>query len=88
MLAKATACTHHNAYWCATAMHSNPIVCVRVSNGELVLVTKQRVGDRVTAGDPIGAMADGGGTAYLYLEVRRGGDPVDPAPLLARANGG
>lgn len=47
-----------------------------------------RVGDRVTAGDPIGAMADGGGTAYLYLEVRRGGDPVDPAPLLARANGG
>ncbi|MEN2978382.1 peptidoglycan DD-metalloendopeptidase family protein [Tistrella bauzanensis] len=47
-----------------------------------------RVGDRVTAGDPVGAMADGGGTAYLYLEVRRGGDPVDPAPLLARANGG
>jgi septal ring factor EnvC (AmiA/AmiB activator) len=36
----------------------------------------------VNAGDTISAVGDTGGRAKpeLYLEIRRGGKPVDPAP--------
>jgi len=40
------------------------------------------VGQRVVAGEPIGAMASDG-TPVLYFELRRDGQPVDPLPLLA-----
>jgi septal ring factor EnvC (AmiA/AmiB activator) len=44
------------------------------------------LGGRVAAGEPIGRMAGSRNPApELYLEVRRGGAPVDPAGLLARA---
>jgi septal ring factor EnvC (AmiA/AmiB activator) len=39
-------------------------------------------GRTVLAGEPIGRMAEGGSTD-LYLEVREGGEPVDPARWLA-----
>ncbi len=39
-------------------------------------------GRTVLAGEPIGRMA-GGGSSDLYLEVREGGEPVDPARWLA-----
>ncbi len=47
-----------------------------------------RVGDRVVAGEPVGVLggdggAEGGGGGRLYLEIRRGGRPVDPRPWLA-----
>ena len=38
------------------------------------------VGRNVVAGEPIGRMANG--APELYLEVRRGGEPVDPAQWL------
>jgi septal ring factor EnvC (AmiA/AmiB activator) len=38
-------------------------------------------GRRVAAGEPIGRMVAGG--SELYLEVRRAGEPVDPAQWLA-----
>jgi septal ring factor EnvC (AmiA/AmiB activator) len=41
-------------------------------------------GQRIGAGEPVGRMpAEGGGTARLYVELRAGGQPVDPAPYLA-----
>lgn len=46
------------------------------------------VGARVLAGEPVGVLGDdgeGGGT--LYLELRRGGEPVDPLPWLSAARG-
>ena len=47
-------------------------------------------GQTIAAGAPIGRMARGGGTgngeSELYLELRRSGTPVDPAPWL-RSNG-
>lgn len=45
--------------------------------GRLV-ATRVEKGYRVEAGVPIGDAAEG----RIYLEVRRGGRPVDPAPLL------
>ncbi len=43
--------------------------------------------DLVRAGDPIGAAAGADGVApRVYLEVRRGGRPIDPLPWLASAN--
>jgi septal ring factor EnvC (AmiA/AmiB activator) len=39
-------------------------------------------GRTVLAGEPIGRMA-GGSASDLYLEVREGGEPVDPARWLA-----
>lgn len=45
------------------------------------------VGQRVLAGEPVGVMAAGGGAAsVLYVEIRRGGQPVDPAPWLLSDN--
>jgi septal ring factor EnvC (AmiA/AmiB activator) len=41
-------------------------------------------GRTVLAGEPIGRMA-GDGSPELYLEVRQGGRPVDPARWLAAA---
>lgn len=44
------------------------------------------LGGRVAAGEPIGRMAGTRDPApELYLELRRGGEPVDPAGLLPRA---
>ena len=46
------------------------------------------VGDAVQAGEPVGVMpawdpAGRGDRPRLYVELRRGGQPVDPAPLAA-----
>lgn len=42
-----------------------------------------RVGDRLAAGSPVGRMpAD---NPRFYLEIRAGGEPVDPLPLLVNA---
>lgn len=46
-----------------------------------------KVGQRVLAGEPVGVMAAGGGAAsVLYVEIRRSGQPVDPAPWLLSDN--
>lgn len=73
------------------------VLILRLSGGyHLVLAglgaTDARIGAAVTAGKPIGRMATatGGGedrdspAQELYLELRRGETPVDPAPWLAR----
>ena len=46
----------------------------------------RRVGDRVAAGDVIGAVGDaaGVGRAALYLEIRKGRQAVDPLPWLSK----
>ena len=45
------------------------------------------IDEYVRAGDPIAAAADAnGGAPHIYLELRRGGRPVDPMPWLASAN--
>lgn len=42
-----------------------------------------RVGDDLVSGEPIGVMGPDGGTAErLYIELRRGGRPIDPLPWL------
>ena len=46
----------------------------------------RRVGDRVEAGDVIGAVGDAAGVGQpaLYLEIRRGRDAIDPLPWLTK----
>lgn len=46
-----------------------------------------RVGDTVAASDVVGEVGDTGSLkgAYLYFEIRRAGQAVDPAPWLAAA---
>jgi septal ring factor EnvC (AmiA/AmiB activator) len=46
-----------------------------------------QVGDRVVAGDVVGEVGDTGSLkgAYLYFEIRRAGQAVDPAPWLSSA---
>ena len=42
-----------------------------------------RVGDELVSGEPIGLMGpDAGASHRLYVELRRGGRPVDPLPWL------
>ena len=42
-----------------------------------------RVGDELVSGEPIGLMGSDAGTPHrLYIELRRGGRPVDPLPWL------
>jgi murein hydrolase activator len=43
------------------------------------------VGDRVAAGDSVGEVGETGSLkgAYLYFEIRRSGQALDPAPWLA-----
>lgn len=42
----------------------------------------------VETGEPVGVMGQGGATRpQLYVEIRRGGQPVDPLPWLAAGNG-
>lgn len=60
-----------------------------VSAGEgyhLLLAGMERidagVGQRVVAGEPVGRMGTGGDGPALYIELRRGGDPVDPLPWI------
>ena len=45
------------------------------------------VGERVAAGDPVGEVGETGSLkgAYLYFEIRRSGQALDPAPWLAAA---
>ncbi|MET0406067.1 MAG: peptidoglycan DD-metalloendopeptidase family protein, partial [Cystobacter sp.] len=45
------------------------------------------VGDRLAAGDAVGEVGETGSLkgAYLYFEIRRAGQAVDPAPWLAAA---
>lgn len=46
-----------------------------------------RVGDRVVSGEPVGVMGSGSATPHrLYIELRRGGRPVDPLPWLTENN--
>lgn len=48
-----------------------------------------RVGQWVLAGEPAGAMATGTDTdPELYVELRRAGQPIDPAPWLGIVAGG
>lgn len=45
-------------------------------------------GQSVAVGTPVGKVADGGRSgSELYLELRRSGTPVDPAPWLQGGNG-
>ena len=46
----------------------------------------RRVGDRVSPGDLLSAVGDasGFGKPGLYLEIRKGRDPLDPLPWLTR----
>ncbi|MBR0678643.1 peptidoglycan DD-metalloendopeptidase family protein, partial [Roseomonas alkaliterrae] len=45
-------------------------------------------GARLLAGEPVGVVGPGeGGRGRLYLELRRDGQAVDPAPWLAAARG-
>lgn len=42
------------------------------------------VGQPVLAGEPVGQMGgDGSGRPTLYMEVRQGGEPIDPLPWIA-----
>ncbi|MHB8286773.1 MAG: murein hydrolase activator EnvC family protein [Caulobacteraceae bacterium] len=63
------------------------VVILRVGDHHVVLAGLASVGadtgSTVTAGEPIGRMADGPGRPELYLEVRRGATPLDPARWLA-----
>ena len=63
------------------------VVILRVGDHHVVLAGLSNVGadtgSTVTAGEPIGRMADGPGRPELYLEVRRGATPLDPARWLA-----
>jgi septal ring factor EnvC (AmiA/AmiB activator) len=45
-------------------------------------------GEPVTAGEPIAAAGDSGGSSRpeLYFEIRKGGKPVDPRPWFRAAN--
>lgn len=44
------------------------------------------VGQDVVAGEPVGVMgAEGSGGTSLYVELRHGGEPVDPVPWLRTA---
>ena len=46
------------------------------------------LGQWVLAGEPVGVMgSDPGGAYRLYVELRRDGQPVDPLPWLAAADG-
>lgn len=51
------------------------------------------VGQRVLAGEPVGAMAGdgtgggGGSDSELYVELRHKGDPIDPLPWIAGLTG-
>jgi septal ring factor EnvC (AmiA/AmiB activator) len=62
------------------------VVILRLGDHHLVLAGLASVGAQtgatVAAGEPIGRMADGPGRPELYLEVRRGPTPVDPARWL------
>jgi len=42
------------------------------------------VGQWVLAGEPVGSMSDNKALAELYMELRRNGESVDPAPWLNR----
>ena len=48
-----------------------------------------RIGDAVLAGEPIGVVLavnlSGGGAVRLYLELRRDGERIDPAPWMSAA---
>jgi septal ring factor EnvC (AmiA/AmiB activator) len=47
------------------------------------------VGQWVLAGEPAGVMgAEAGINPQLYVELRRSGQPVDPAPWLGAVIGG
>lgn len=41
------------------------------------------VGQQVLTGEPVGVMGDGQGKQVLYVELRRGGQPIDPQPWLS-----
>ncbi|WP_051330391.1 murein hydrolase activator EnvC family protein [Niveispirillum irakense] len=45
-----------------------------------------QVGQRVLGGEPVGVMS-GSGTPTLYFELRRGGQPINPARGLAASDG-
>lgn len=45
-----------------------------------------QVGQRLLAGEPVGIM-DRGDSPALYVELRRGGQPIDPLPWMAASKG-
>jgi septal ring factor EnvC (AmiA/AmiB activator) len=66
------------------------VVILRIGDHHVVLAGLASVGtdtgSMVTAAEPIGRMADGPDRPELYLEVRRGATPVDPARWLGLGN--
>jgi septal ring factor EnvC (AmiA/AmiB activator) len=62
------------------------VLILRLGDHHVVLAGLATVGAdtgaTVAAGEPIGRMADGPGRPELYMEVRRGATPVDPAQWL------
>src|SRR5262249_17434865 len=65
------------------------LVTVRHQNGvetryAHLSATSVKVGDRVEPGQPIGAVGTTGYSTgpHLHFEVRKDGQPIDPAPLL------
>jgi septal ring factor EnvC (AmiA/AmiB activator) len=46
--------------------------------------TAVALGERVAAGDPVGSVGETGSLSgpRLYFEIRRGGEPLDPAEWL------
>jgi septal ring factor EnvC (AmiA/AmiB activator) len=69
------------------------VVILRLGGGYRVVLAglgdaAAEAGQAVSAGEPVGRMANAGKGAELYLEVRRGAVPVDPAPWLTPARAG
>ncbi len=63
------------------------VVILNVGDGYFVLLTGLEelyidAGDNVRRGEPVGALPNRSNTE-LYIELRRNGSPVDPAPWLA-----
>lgn len=63
------------------------VVILNVGDGYFVLLTgldalSVGAGDSVRRGEPVGALP-AGSDVELYIELRRNGSPVDPAPWLA-----
>ena len=66
------------------------VLILRVGGGYHLVLTgldaaQAVAGSAIAAGEPVGRMANGGGPPELYVEIRKDGAPVDPAPWLRTA---
>lgn len=77
------------AYAGAYGRYGN-VVILEVKRGQhLVLAGLGRLlvqsGERLAAGEPVGRLESGGGNCCtLYVELRKGGSPINPLPYLQR----